>query len=689
MTYGVEVMGAPPSVLNRMRVAARACLTDHTAGKSLTLDLALRDGVVDPAFYAVRAPLVQWARAVWLQSVPSGWLHRTWNAAERSANSVGDAWSVVRGPAGAVAATLKRLGWQARSAVHWETPHGLIDLDVHSPATVALLADRSTQSMLWRSLAETEVCPELTEGVFLKPITDLVCGRSSTLSRSERNALRSVVCNGQWPQERLHRASLVSTPNCQLCGAAVGDLSHRHWNCSVTGAERDSVVTAGFQRVARSFCAAGGWQRLLWSRLLMPDPLFHYPPPLLECEPVWWRIPPDGVFTGKVYLDGSGLRGTCARRRRCGFAVVMIDEVDGGILGAMYGALPGPVQSVAAAELWALRMLLRHCMAPLDVASDCQFVVDGVTAGPAATTMPSQLHAGIWRSIWRCIDDLGRNVVTVRKVLAHSSHADVAAGRISAVDRHGNAQADTFAKLGAAMHPHDAAVHQRANRADKVLTAGGKWIGRLGTLLGTSFPRDSAPTSRAERNAGARHERKPRHRPHAICEHSRGGYYCKVCRKRRASANSFGFPCKPRDPMHHRHIIAVTGPYRWCTRCGCYGDNVLRDLNQRCRGKAQGAARGRLKRMSAGYHPRVDRWLGAARMANSGELLRPLSDACSEPPRKRPSSSAIEHAKRRCIDNATAPPTLAAARLEAVRARVTAREAAATCQSECLEGDDH
>ena len=50
------------------------------------------------------------------------------------------------------------------------------------------------------------------------------------------------------------------------------------------------------------------------------------------------------------------------------------------------------------------------------------------------------------------------------------------------------------------------------------------------------------------------------------------------------------------------------------------------------------------------------------------------------------SSASIEYAKRRCIDHnceatltiASAPPTLAAARLEAVRARVTAREAAAT-----------
>ena len=129
--------------------------------------------------------------------------------------------------------------------------------------------------------------------------------------------------------------------------------------------------------------------------MLLADPLADHPAPLHESQLVWFRVPPDGVFTGTVYLDGSGLRGWwCARQCRCGFAAVMVDG-GGEVVGAIYGALPGPVQSVPAAELWALRVLLRHCMAPLDIASDCQFVVDGFQAGPEATTKATQLHAGI------------------------------------------------------------------------------------------------------------------------------------------------------------------------------------------------------------------------------------------------------------------------------------------------------
>ena len=142
----------------------------------------------------------------------------------------------------------------------------------------------------------------------------------------------------------------------------------------------------------------------------------------------WELAPPDGVFTGRVLLDGSGLRGRCTRRRRCGFAVVMLDNADA-VVGILYGALPGPVQSVAAAELWALRALLRHCMPPLDVASDCRFVVDGMAAGPAATTQATQVHAGIWRAVWREVAEIGADVIHIRKVPAHATAADVQAHR--------------------------------------------------------------------------------------------------------------------------------------------------------------------------------------------------------------------------------------------------------------------
>ena len=63
-------------------------MTDHVAGKSVTFDLALRGGRgVDPAYVLLRVPLVQWARAVWLRSVPVGWMHRTWHHAVQAAAS--------------------------------------------------------------------------------------------------------------------------------------------------------------------------------------------------------------------------------------------------------------------------------------------------------------------------------------------------------------------------------------------------------------------------------------------------------------------------------------------------------------------------------------------------------------------------------------------------------------------------
>ena len=109
----------------------------------------------------------------------------------------------------------------------------------------------------------------------------------------------------------------------------------------------------------------------------MPDPLAQYPMPLLEERLVWHVLPPEGVFEGTVYVDGSGLRGRCPVRRRCGFSAVMLSE-GGDIVGCVFGALPGPLQNVPGAELWALLVVLRHAGVRLDVVSDCAYVVNGI-----------------------------------------------------------------------------------------------------------------------------------------------------------------------------------------------------------------------------------------------------------------------------------------------------------------------
>ena len=54
-------------------------------------------------------------------------------------------------------------------------------------------------------------------------------------------SLRSAACNGQRPQERLHRAGLVESANCLLCGAAVGSLEPRH-HCPKTVEARGECI---------------------------------------------------------------------------------------------------------------------------------------------------------------------------------------------------------------------------------------------------------------------------------------------------------------------------------------------------------------------------------------------------------------------------------------------------------------
>ena len=153
-------------------------------------------------------------------------------------------WSVVVGPAGAILATLDRLGWSALSATQWKTPFCTVDLCWDSPALVGRLADLSTAQTLWQALAVTERRPELAKGALLRPLQKLLAGSASLLTGRGKTVLRSTVSNGQWPQERLHRAGLVASPLCRLCGGAVGDLGHRHWGCPATQEMRVLVELA-------------------------------------------------------------------------------------------------------------------------------------------------------------------------------------------------------------------------------------------------------------------------------------------------------------------------------------------------------------------------------------------------------------------------------------------------------------
>ncbi|CAE8708612.1 unnamed protein product, partial [Polarella glacialis] len=110
-SYGLKVTGVPNKELQHIRRLVRSAAALRVHGRSLTLALML-DGnpQLDPAFIANRAPLQQWASTIWSKSVPIVNLQVAFDQALRNAGAA--PWRQVRGPAGAVVATLQRIGWQ-------------------------------------------------------------------------------------------------------------------------------------------------------------------------------------------------------------------------------------------------------------------------------------------------------------------------------------------------------------------------------------------------------------------------------------------------------------------------------------------------------------------------------------------------------------------------------------------------
>ena len=60
-----------------------------------------------------------------------------------------------------------------------------------------------------------------------------------------------------------------------------------------------------------------------------------------------------------AFADGSGLAGSISELRRCGWAIVQLSQ-QGLPIRAAFGALPGPLQTVCRAEVYAVLFALQH-----------------------------------------------------------------------------------------------------------------------------------------------------------------------------------------------------------------------------------------------------------------------------------------------------------------------------------------
>ena len=108
-------------------------------------------------------------------------------------------WQAVRGPFGALVATLDRVSIVIKEPLIWILPDGtelrLLDL---CPDTLLYMVGKAIEHWQAKQVSEHLGLPEFSNGLWLAPIKYRL--GSSGLAWQQRGYLRSAVIGAQWPQ---------------------------------------------------------------------------------------------------------------------------------------------------------------------------------------------------------------------------------------------------------------------------------------------------------------------------------------------------------------------------------------------------------------------------------------------------------------------------------------------------------
>ena len=249
----------------------------------------------------------------------------------------------------------------------------------------------------------------------------------------------------------------ITDNRCQLCKNAVGTVAHR-FTCS------SLVPSGGWPKppltADKLLCKLDTQRKLL----LMHRGLLclRLPPaPSIQEGQFRWLLPPDAdhpdLDTAVRYCDGSLLFGAWKAIRATGFGIV-VAAASGRLLAYGFGIPPSWCATAAAAEAWALHIVISMCPTPPNMRTDCQALVTTARHGLASATRASRPLARIWKMLGAnagcdisCIVSDGR-LVWMPAHLSRKMVGEVKLGngqRLSHIDWRANRLVDKLAKLAA------------------------------------------------------------------------------------------------------------------------------------------------------------------------------------------------------------------------------------------------
>ncbi len=606
--FGAEVWGISDSEALKLRRVAAMALKPRSRCRSLTTVHLVnrfptaRDEVrtvIHDAKQIWRAATDREAAAARGMSLPE--IRRLWEAAHRGVKAAVDAygdarigsggaagnraarkaWDSIRGPVGAAALTLARLGWRFGSAFELVDAHGdIVGMTTTSPAMVAKLLASAAQDecerIVGRAWAETDakfagrrICADLA----VRAIRD---GMRHVRDHIEIGALRAAVCGGICTRSRAVANGYAVADECPKCGAA-GDTPHHRTYCCP---ETERAVLRHIPQWVYNEGRRASPSDKFWTTAAFPHPGDLWPRPTATIEGKWTigdaddndhderddddhghhqqqqptqqqqhsqpaqsssavqqarqqqareHQPEDGTTAarklgGLVYGDGSYEPNEIRGLGRAAVAMVEVNS-RGDLVQAFSFPLPRAFpQTSQAGEYVMLAQSRRMLGRTARVASDCLNVV--VAAGlPARRALaPGKLYAGVNLDKWQMADH-DKLISAVRWVKSHralNGREDAETQR----DIKANALADRLAKEAVRDHQRPA-VDQRADLAYYVNRA--PHVAKAVAVALAAFP--PSEDKRMTRIA------KPRDRDDAVQKQlhwwsfDEGSWRCRICGK--------------------------------------------------------------------------------------------------------------------------------------------------------------
>ena len=484
MLYGIDIMGASNTHLQTVRVAALRAALPPGASRNVDIGFSIFDsggGKLDPSYSAHSTPVKHWGLALWQSWAPIAELIAVFNSVHDKLSVIHargqSVWSAVAGPVGALIATLWRIGWECVSATTFRDDTGeTVDLLCLSPAIVVAAVHKSVERWRLQRVIAAEpaivgsgldtmrtpdnLCPGVPFSILVtRPVAWLLQGKGRPPDAVPqwcgacRSQLLSVTTGGQWPQARVAKIpGATDDIRCQLCFSDVGTLLHRRC-CPATmpadgwppppGAGKLLLDRIGERRTD-----------LLRTRGLLAISVPR-PPRQQETTIHWFTDAPDVTRDDLVwYTDGSMKFEAIWELRRTGCAIVVVSAA--GDLVAFGNAVPAPwVRTAAAAELWAVMLVLTCCIQPPCIVTDCQSILTAAAAGSASAAAPDRVLGHLWGRIAVLLDADVSLLVTPDHLIwmpAHGAATSISqalrsdGNHVTALDWRANRLADALAK---------------------------------------------------------------------------------------------------------------------------------------------------------------------------------------------------------------------------------------------------